>query len=185
MGFTTNIYQGQTIRYNNELFTVIEREFAAMGKGSSFNRTRLRNIVTGKVIPITFKDGDTVEEVDVEKFNVQFLYNDSNKAYFMNPTNFEQFEFDIESIPHGTDFLHQDATYMASKYEDKIIAIVLPLKIHLVVTDTPDGVRGDTVSNASKDAIVETGAKVQVPLFIKNGDKISINTESYSYVSKA
>lgn len=185
MGFTSEIYLGQTIRYNNELYTVIGKEFAAMGKGSSFNRTRLRNIVSGKVIPVTFKDADTVEEIDVDKFNVQYLYNDDRIAYFMNPKNFEQFEVALDIVPGGTDYLHADASYMASRYEDKIIAITVPLKIVLEVTDAPEGVRGDTVSNTFKEVIVETGAKIQAPLFIKTGDKIYINTEAGTYVSKA
>lgn len=185
MAITTNIYQGQTIKYNGELYTVIESEFAAMGKGSSFKRTRLRNLITGKVIPITFKDGDTVDEVDVEKYNVQFLYADQTRGYFMNPKSFEQFDFELEGIANGTDFLHPEAIYMASQFEEKVVAIALPMKITLEVVETPDGVKGDTVSNAYKEAIVETGAKIQVPLFIKRGDKIIINTESKSYVSKA
>lgn len=184
MANTTNIYLGQTVKYNNELYTIIECQFAAMGKGSSFKRTRLRNIVTGKVIPITFKDGDTVDEVEVERFNVQYLYADQTKAYFMNPISFEQFEFLFEAIPSETDFLHADAIYMASKYEDNIISIVLPMKITLEVIEAPDGVKGDTAGNATKEVVVETGAKMQVPLFVKRGDKIIINTESRSYVSK-
>lgn len=184
MAITTNIYLGQTVKYNNELYTIIECQFAAMGKGSSFKRTRLRNIVTGKVIPITFKDGDTVDEIEVDRFNVQYLYADQTKAYFMNPVSFEQFDFSIDAIPAGTDFLHTDAVYMASRFEDTIISIVLPMKITLEVIEAPDGVKGDTAGNATKEIIVETGAKMQVPLFVKRGDKIIINTESQSYVSK-
>lgn len=181
---TTNIYQGQTVMYEGELWVIIERQFAAMGKGSSFNRTKLRNILTGKVIPVTFKDGDTVDEVTVDRFNVQFLYADGAKAYFMNPQSYDQFEFEIEAIPGGTDFLHADAVYQASSYEGKVISVTPPAKLTLVVTETAGGVKGDTVSNAYKEAVLETGAKVQVPLFVKTGDKVIVNTETRSYVSK-
>lgn len=185
MANTTEIYQGQTINYNNELWVVIEKQFAAMGKGGSFSRTRLKNVLSGKVIPVTFKNGDTVDEVTVEKFSVQYLYADNENAYFMNPSNFEQFDFPLDSIAGGTDFLHNNASYIASRYNDKIIAVAVPIKINLQVTEAGDGAKGDTVNNATKEVTLETGAKIHVPLFIKTGDQIQINTELRSYTSKA
>jgi elongation factor P len=185
MAMTENLFQGQTIKYNNEIWVIISKEFAAMGKGSSFNRCKLKNLLTGKVIPITFKDGDKVEEIDVEKQTVQFLYDDGKMGFFMNPDTFEQIEFPLDDIAGRADFLHTEARYIASKYQGMIISIQLPIKIVLAVTETSAGVKGNTVNNTYKDAIMETGAKIQVPLFIQIGDKISINTEEVSYVSKA
>lgn len=184
MAMTTDIYRGQIIKFNNEPHIVIDKEFYSPGKGGAFNRTRLQSIKTGKIVNHIFKSGEKIEELDVTTKTVQFSYVDGEIAIFMDPETFDQININMELIPGKTDFLHPDAKYIAKIYEDEVIYLQLPAKITLTVTETPDGVRGDTATNAMKDAIVETGAKIKVPLFIKNGDRIVINTDEWSYFSK-
>ncbi len=185
MGFTTDLSRGMIIKYNNEPCIIIDKEFYSPGKGGAFNRVRLKNIKTGKYVNTVFKSGEKVEELDVRNMTVQYLYADDNFGYFMNPTSFDQINVSLDIIPGKTDYLHESGKYIATIYEEEVIYIQLPAKLTLVVTDTFDAVKGDTATNASKEAVLETGVKVQVPLFIKNGDKIIINTETGTYFSKA
>ncbi len=184
MADTTEIRKGMIIRFNNEPHIVIEKEFYSPGKGGAFNRCKLKNIRTGKFVNQVFKSGEKVEELDVQTRNMQFLYADDSSGYFMSPETFEQITVSLDLIPGGTDWLHADAKYVMTIFEDEVIYVQLPAKISLIVTETSDAVRGDTATNASKEAILETGVKVQVPLFIKQGDKIIINTDTGTYFSK-
>jgi len=185
MAGTTDLYRGMIIEYNGEPHILMEKEFKAMGKGSAFNRCRLKNIKTGKFFEAVFKSGEKVEELDVETRTMQFVYIDGSDAYFMDQETYEQTSLPLNSIPGGTYYLHTEAKYIMSFYNGEIIYVQLPQKLTLVITDTFDAVKGDTATNASKEATLETGAKVQVPLFIKRGDKIIINTETNTYFSKA
>ncbi len=184
MAITDKIIKGMIIDYKGEPHLIVEREFYKPGKGNAFNRTKLKSLISGKVVPNTFKSGEKVEEVEVNKKNITFLYNDDEKGYFMDPVSFEQMEISMDLIPGSTDYLHSEAKYVVSIYEERPISIQLPPTISLIVTETSGGVRGNTATNATKEAILETGAQVQVPLFIKEGDKVIINTESNSYLSK-
>jgi elongation factor P len=184
MAATSELSRGMIIRFNNEPHILVEKEFYSPGKGGAFNRCRLKSIKTGKFFYHVFKSGEKVEELDIETKNTQYLYIDGETAYFMDPTTFEQFGVSLEIIPNGTDFLHTDAKYIMSFFEGEVIYVQLPQKITLTVTETSDAVKGNTATNASKEAIVETGYKVQVPLFIKVGDRIVINTEGGTYFSK-
>jgi len=184
MAFTAEITRGMIIRFNNEPHIVMEKEFRAMGKGSAFNRVKLKNIKTGKFVNQVFKSGEKVEELDVMTMNMQYLYADDSKGYFMNPETFDQIELSLDLIPGGTDWLHADSKYVMTIFEEQVIYVQLPAKISLIVTETTDAVKGDTATNASKEATLETGVKVQVPLFIKQGDKIIVNTDTGTYFSK-
>jgi len=184
MADTTEIYRGMIIKFNAEPHIVVDKEFKAMGKGSAFNRCRLKNIKTGKFFEQVFKSGEKVEELDVETKSMQFVYIDGTDAYFMDQETFEQISLSIDTIPGGTNYLHTEAKYIMTFYEGEVIYVQLPQKITLQVIDTYAAVKGDTATNASKEATLETGVKIQVPLFIKNGDKIIVNTETETYFSK-
>jgi len=184
MADTTELRRGMIIRFNNEPHILIDKEFYSPGKGGAFNRCRLRSIKSGKIFYHVFKSGEKVEELDVETRNMQFLYADESNGYFMNPETFEQITVPLDIIPGKTDYLHTDAKYIMSVFEEEVIYVQLPAKVSLIVTETTDAVKGNTATNASKEATVETGLKVQVPLFIKQGDKIIINTDTGAYFSK-
>ncbi len=185
MSATSELYRGMIIKHNNEPHILVEKEFYSPGKGSAFNRCKLKSIKTGKFVNIVLKSGEKVEELEVSTRNMQYLYNDGDSAYFMNPDTFDQVTVSLDLIPGGTDYLHSDAKYVMSFYEDEVIYVQLPGKIALTIIEAPDAVRGDTATNAMKEVTVETGLKVKVPLFIKNGEKILINTETNEYYSKA
>ncbi len=185
MAMTSDLYRGMVIKWNGQPHIMVEKEFAAMGKGSGFNRVRLKNIKTGKFFNEHITSGVKVEEIDVTTKNVQFIYVDGVSAVFMDPVTYEQISFPLESIPGKTDWLHGDAKYVAQIYEDEVINLLLPPKMTLEITETYDAVKGDTATGAKKDAVLETGATVKVPLFIKQGEKIIVNTEDGAYFSKA
>jgi len=184
MADTTELYRGMIIKWNGEPHILIEKEFYSPAKGGAFNKVRLQNIKNRKFYNTTFKSGEKVEELDIETKNMQFAYVDGDSAVFMDPETYDQMYVKMDMIPNGTDYLHADGKYIMSIYEGEVIYVQLPQKITLTVTDTTDAVKGNTVNNAMKDAILETGAKVQVPMFIKNGDRIIVNTETGTYFSK-
>jgi elongation factor P len=184
MAGTTELYRGMIIKFNNEPHVLIEKEFYSPGKGGAFNRTKLQNIKTGKIVSQIFKSGEKVDELDVSTKTVQYLYIDGNNVVFMDPVTFEQISIEMEIIPGKTDWLHGEGKYIAKIYEGDVIYLQVPPKLTLVITDTYDAVKGDTASNAMKDATLETGAVVKVPLFIKNGDKIIVNTDTGTYFAK-
>ena len=184
MAFTTDIRKGMIIKYNNEPYILIDKEFYSPGKGGAFTRTKIKNIKTGKILNQVFKSGEKIEELDVETKTMQFLYIDGSEAYFMDPVTFEQLSVPTDLIDKGTDYLHSEAKYIVIIYEGSAISVELPAKISLTVIETSDAVKGNTSGSATKEAILETQAKVYVPLFIKQNDKVIINTETGLYVSK-
>lgn len=184
MAFTNELTRGMIILYNNEPHILIEKVFYSPGKGAAFTRTKLKNIKSGKIVNQVFKSNEKVDQLDIDTKTMQYLYADEHDAYFMDPVSFEQLNVPLDMIDRGTDFLHTEAKYIIIIYEGQAISVQLPSKITLLVIETADALRGNTSGNATKEAIMETGAKVQVPLFIKQEEKVIINTETGLYVSK-
>jgi len=184
MALTTTITKGMVVMFNNEPHIILDKVFYAPAKGASFHHVKFKNIKTGKIITNKVKSVEKVEEIEVDTKTMQFLYSDDKDAYFMDPTTFDQIAVPLEQIPDKTNFLHTEGKYILLIYEGRAISVQIPLKITLIVTETGSGVRGNTATNATKEAIMETGVKIQVPLFVKIGDKISINTETGTYYSK-
>jgi elongation factor P len=182
---TRDIAEGMYIKFEGDPYVCIAREFYAPAKGSSFNRVKLKNLRTGKIINQTWRSAENIEEISVETKNVQFLYNDDKQGYFMDPVSFEQFSFPLDSITGGTNYLHADGKYIVVIYEGKVLSVQPPVKMTLKVVQADEAVKGNTATNTTKEAVLETGAKVQVPLFISVGDSVTINTELNTYVSKA
>ena len=183
MALTSEITRGMVIKYNNEPHIVIEKEFYSPGKGGAFTRTKIKNIKTGKILNQVFKSGEKLDQLDIETKTMQYLYEDGSDAYFMDPISFDQLTVSLDMIDGRSNWLHPDGKYIII-YEGQAISVQLPAKITLQVTETSDAVKGNTSGSATKDAVLETGVKVQVPLFIKPNEKIVVNTETLSYVSK-
>jgi elongation factor P len=184
MAYTTEIRKGMIINYNNEPYIIIAKEFYSPGKGAAFTRTKIKNIKTGKILNQVFKSGEKLEELDVETKTMQYLYADGKEIFFMDPISFEQLSVAIDMIDGGTDYLHPEAKYIIIIYDGAAISVQLPAKIALKVVETSDAVKGNTSGSATKEAILETGAKVFVPLFITQEDTVVVNTETGLYVSK-
>ena len=186
MAMTSDVKKGMVILFNNEPTLILDREFYKPGKGGAYNRLKLKGLLSGKIVNQTLRSGESVEEVDVVTKSVSYSYSDEEAAYFMDSETYEMVSVSLGNINGGTDFLITDAKYTAMFYEEKPISLNLPAKITLEVTETAlGGDRGNTSGNPTKEATLETGAIIQVPLFVNKGEKVVINTESKLYVSKA
>lgn len=185
MATTTTIRRGIAIIFKDQNWIVIDAQFVNPGKGAAFTRVKLRNLLTGQVIENTFKSGEAVEIVDLQHRKCQFLYQDPDGFHFMDNDTYEQFSLDKDTIEDVSKYLIDGTECYAMHIEGKPVSIQLPPKMDFKVISAPPGVKGDTATGGSKEVTIETGGTVKVPLFIKEGEIIKINTEDGSYVSKA
>jgi elongation factor P len=176
--------KGMAILIKGEPYIVTEREFVNPGKGSAFTRAKLKNPTTGKVLRETFKTQDQVEDILVEDMDCQYLYSDGEQYHFMNLENYEQFTVPVQGFEEYQDLMKEGDTYTLVVWDERPLDIKLPFKIVYTVTKAEEAVKGDTVTGATKTVEVETGMKVKVPIFIKEGEKILVNTESKEYVER-
>lgn len=179
-----NIRKGMFILFKNEPNQVTKTEFMSPGKGSAVMRVKMRSMKNGYTTENTFKSTENVEEVEVNSLELQFLYADETEAVFMDTRSYEQFSVKRELVEDAVDLLTSEAMVYVVFYEDKPIGVRLPPKVTLSVTHTEDATAGNTVGQAKKEAELETGLKVMVPVFVKTGDKIIIDTIDKSYVSR-
>lgn len=178
------IAKGDCLMWKNEPFLVTEREFVNPGKGSAFVRVKMKNLRSGQVLRETMKSNDAVEEATVFDRDSQYLYADDNAYHFMDTDSYDQYEIPLEGLEEKQNYLKEGETYRVVMWEEMPIDITLPLKIVLEVTEAQEAIRGDTVTGATKPVTTETGLEVRVPIFIKQGDKILVNTESGEYVER-
>ena len=177
----SDVTKGSFVLINNQPHVCVEREYVNPGKGSAFVRLRLKNIKTGNVLRQTNKVQDNLEDVSVEYREVQFLYADAESYAFMDTKTYEQFNVPAEGEEEKRDFLKDGENYQIVFWEQTPIDIRLPTKMVFTVAEAEKAERGDTVSGATKVITCETGLKVKVPLFIKQGDRILVNTETREY----
>lgn len=185
MASTSDIRNGLCIKFNNDIFKIVEFLHVKPGKGPAFVRTKLKSLTSGKTLDNTFSAGHKIDVVRVETHTFQYLYNEGNDYHFMNTESFEQITLDKnvldtpELLKEGTNVMVQINT------ETELpLSVDMPASIVLEVTYTEPGVKGNTATNATKPATVETGAQVNVPLFINEGDKIKIDTASGNYIER-
>ncbi len=175
---------GVTIVIDGQLWTVVEFLHVKPGKGSAFVRTRLKNVKTGATVERTFRAGEKLERATVDNREMQMLYNDADGYHFMDNETFENVTLQRELIGDPADFL-KDGMKVEVQFHDGVpIGIDLPAHVELAVTDTDPGFRGDTATNVTKPAKLETGATVQVPLFVNPGDVIRIDTRDRRYIGR-
>jgi len=179
-----SIAKGMFLLVKNEPHLVVEREFVNPGKGSAFVRLKLKSLITGQRLQQVIKSQETVEDINVETKDAQFLYADSENYHFMDLETYEQFTMPLAGQEDKKLFLREGDTVQLSLWDERPIDILLPYKIVLTVTRAEAGLRGDTVSGATKPVTLETGLVVKVPLFIKEGDRLLINTETREYVER-
>lgn len=182
MATTSDFRNGLCIEFNGDLWTIVEFQHVKPGKGPAFVRTKLKNVRSGKVVPNTFTSGVKINVQRIEKRPFQYLYNDGESYHFMNTETFEQIPVE-KSIISAPDLLKEgDMVTIAFHAEtESPIECEMPAYVTLEVTYTEPGEKGNTATNAFKDATLETGAVVKVPLFINIGDKIKVDTRSHSY----
>ncbi len=183
---TSNDFKtGLTIQHEGNIYQIIEFQHVKPGKGSAFVRSKLRNLRTGTILDKTWRAGEKVETAMIDKQPMQYIYADGDNFVFMNTQSYEQIEIPSNQIEYEKNFLKEGMDVNVISFENEILGVDLPEKVTLEVTETVPGVKGNTVTNATKDAVVETGYKLQVPLFINEGDKIVINTATGKYSTKA
>lgn len=177
----TDLKKGVIVQLDGKPYRVVDYNQKVMGRGGSIVNVRLKNLIDGSVLPKTFKGQDKIEPAEVSTQSVQYLYNDSDTFYFMDPTSFEQFELAADLVDSAKDYLKEGDTLSLQFFDGKVINVELPKNLYLQVTYTEDVVKGDTTSSVLKDATLETGLVVKVPAFIKTGDVISVDTTSGEY----
>lgn len=178
------IDKGICILVKNEPYVVVEREFVNPGKGSAFTRIKLKNLMTGQVLKQVLKTQETVEEVEVIDRKSQYLYGDGEGFHFMDAETYEQYIVPIEGFEEKGLLMKEGETYEAVFWEETPIDIKIPYKVVYTVVEAGEGIKGDTVTGATKTVKLETGLEVKVPLFIKEGEKVLINTETKEYVER-
>ena len=182
MASTSDIRKGLCIRYNNDIYKIIEFLHVKPGKGPAFVRTKLKSITTGKVLDNTFSAGHKIEDIRVETHKFQFLYNDGEFYHFMNQEDYTQIRL-VESVLDAPGLMKEgEVVSIQINTEDNMtLSVEMPAYVVLEIAHTEPGVKGNTATNATKPATVETGAEVNVPLFINEGDKVKIDTETGNY----
>ncbi len=180
-----SIKAGINILVNNEPYQVLEASFMRTAQRKPVMRTKLRHLLSGRVLEQSFKPGDKVEEADMSKTKASFLYADAERCHFMNQETFEQFDFPLDKIAGGVSFLKEGTEVNILNFNGEPVGIELPKKVTLKVTESPPGVRGDTAGNVTKQITLETGLQVNAPLFIKEGEEVIINTDTGQYVARA
>ena len=177
----TDLKKGTVIQMDGKPYRVVEYGQKVMGRGGSIVNVRLKNLLDGSVVPKTYKGQDKIEPADVSTRSVQYLYNDGETYFVMDPESFEQFELPLDVVGDAGDYLKEGDMVSLQFFGQKIINLELPKNLYLEVTYAEDVVKGDTTSSVLKDATLETGKVVKVPAFIKTGDVISVDTASGEY----
>ena len=177
----TDLKKNTLITLDGQPYKVVEYSQKVMGRGGSIVNVKVKNLVTGALLPKTFKGQEKIEPAEVTNKTVQYLYNDGEKFYFMDPTSFEQYELAAEMVGDAKDFLKEGNEVDIQFYNEAAINLVLPKNVWLEVTYTETAVKGDTSTAVQKDARLETGVEIRVPAFIKTGDVVSVDTETYAY----
>ena len=176
---------GMTIQYEGNIYTVLEFQHVKPGKGAAFVKTKLKNIRSGATIEITFNSSVKVEPARVEKKPMQFLYATGDNYTFMDMNDYSQIDINKSLLGDDAKYLKENLDVYLAFFEGEMLGLSLPDKIDMVVTHTEPGVKGNTTSSAMKDATLETGYVVKVPLFVNEGEKIIISTKDGKYVSRA
>lgn len=184
--YSTNQFRsGLKIMIDGDPCNIIENEFVKPGKGQAFNRVKIRNLKTGRVIERTFKSGETVPAADVVEMEMQYLYFDGEYWHFMETSTFEQYTANEAIVGDSKQWLKEQDLCTIVMYNGTPLSVDPPNFVILKITQTDPGVRGDTASGGTKPATLETGAVVKVPLFVEEGEMVKVDTRTGSYVSRA
>lgn len=181
---TSEFRNGLTIELDGEAYVIVDFQHVKPGKGAAFVRSKLRNARTGTVMEKTFRAGEKVNRAHVDRRGMQFLYHSGEAYVFMDAETFEQRELSGELLGEATRFLKENTDIQVALYEGQVISVDLPNSVELRVVETPPGVKGDTAAGGSKEARLETGALVQVPLFVDEGDVVRVDTRSGEYLER-
>ena len=175
---------GLTVEIEGNVYQIVDFQHVKPGKGAAFVRTKLKNIIDGGFIEKTFRPSERFPQAHIERTDMQYLYFDGELYNFMHPETFEQIAVDSETVGDAMELVKENEKVRILAYEGKVFAIEPPLFVELEITETEPGFKGDTATGGTKPAVVETGAQVNVPLFIEIGDVISIDTRTGEYMKR-
>lgn len=175
---------GITIEFEGNVYQIIEFQHVKPGKGAAFVRTKLKNIINGGVVEKTFRPTEKCPQARIDRKDMQYLYSDGDLFNFMDTETYDQIALNAEAVGDALKFVKENEMVKICSYNGNVFAIEPPLFVELEITDTEPGFKGDTATGASKPAIVETGAKVMVPLFVEQGEVIKIDTRTGEYLSR-
>ena len=176
---------GVTFDMDGQVVTIIEFQHVKPGKGAAFVRTKIKNVITGAVIEKTFNPNDKYPTAFIERKDMEYLYNDGDLYYFMDSETYEQTPINASVLGDNFKFVKENMVCKIMSYKGSVFGVEPPTFVQLEITKTEPGVKGDTATNVTKPAIIETGAQIKVPLFINEGDKIQIDTRTGEYMSRA
>lgn len=176
---------GMKVELDGVPYVCLTYQWVKPGKGGAFNRTKLRNMKTGAIVDRTFRSEEKLAPAEVEEQEAQFLYQDGEAYHFMNTETFDQFFLKGERLGEARDFLKPETVITILFHRGEPVGVQLPISVELAVVETDPGVRGDTASGGSKPAKLETGAVIQVPLFIAVGDVLRVDTRTWTYIERA
>ena len=183
--YNTNEFRGGLkIILDGDPYTIVENEFVKPGKGQAFNRVKVRNLLTGRVIEKTFRSGEPVEAADVYEMDVQYLYNDGEYWHFMHPESYEQYACSKASVGNAVSWMKEEDICHLTLFNGEPLSVQPPNFTELRIVETDPGLRGDTSGSGGKPATLETGAVVRVPLFVQENEKIRVDTRTGEYVSR-
>lgn len=181
---TSEIRAGMKVEVDREPYTILGNEFVKPGKGQAFNRIKMKNMITGRVVERTYKSGEKFDLADIEEAQMRFLYKDGEDAVFMDEKTFDQVTINKDLIANLKQWLMEEVPYQVIFYKGSAIEVAPPTFLEMKITETSPGVRGDTSGRVLKPATTETGAQVQVPIFVEEGEKIKVDTRTGEYVSR-
>lgn len=176
---------GVTFEMDGQVVTIIEFQHVKPGKGAAFVRTKIKNVITGAVVEKTFNPNDKYPTAFIERKDMEYLYNDGELYYFMDQETYEQMPINISVMGDNFKFVKENMVCKVMSYKGSVFGVEPPTFVVLEVTKTEPGIKGDTATNVTKPATLETGAEIKVPLFVNEGDKIQIDTRTGEYMSRA
>ena len=176
---------GTTFELDGNVVSIVEFQHVKPGKGAAFVRTKVKNVITGAVTEKTFNPSDKYQEAFIERREMQYLYNDGDIYYFMDNETYEQIPINSSVLGDNFKFVKENMVCKVLSYKGSVFGVEPPLFVELVITQTDAGFKGDTATNATKPATLETGAEIKVPLFVEEGDKIKIDTRTGEYLERA
>jgi elongation factor P len=182
---TNQFKNGMHVEIDGEVWRIVEFQHVKPGKGGAFVRTKVKSLASGAVVDRTFRAGEKFPRVHTEVKNVQYLYDAGDDVVFMDEENYEQLHLTRASVEDALEFLQPSSSVQLLMVDGKPAGVQMPASVELAVTETEPGIRGDTVSNVTKPATLETGAVVQVPLFVNIGDRLKIDPREKRYISRA
>jgi elongation factor P len=182
--FTSEFRKGLRILVDNEPFVIVDFQHVKPGKGGAFVRTRIKSLITGNTLDRTYRSGDKCEVPEMEERQMQYLYRENERYYFMDTDNYDQLFIDEEQLGDAKNYLKEGLVIAVLIYKGKTIGVEVQNFVELLIVQAEPGAKGDTAQNATKPALLETGYTVQVPLFVEEGDKVKIDTRTGQYMER-